>query len=96
MPKSFPPKQNAASAYERNQERGGGCRSPISDFHYARRTILERTAKEGESPVSESVMDGRDFLSKVGHVKSGPNLGGPPSKAKQMQRSIADSTVRER
>ena len=57
---------------------------------------LERTAKEGESPVVERMMDGRDFLSKVGHVKSGPNPGGPPPKAKQMQRSIADSTVRER
>ena len=78
------------------QLRVGGCRSPISDCHHVRRTILERTAKEGESPVSESVMDGRDFLSKVGHVKSGPNPGGPPSKAKQVQRSIADSTVRER
>ena len=62
----------------------------------SRRTSLERTTKEGESPVVERILHGRDFLSKVGHVKSGPNLGGPPSKAKQMQRSIADSTVRER
>ena len=57
---------------------------------------LERAVREGESPVVERMKNGRDFLSKVGHVKSGPNLGGPPSKAKQLQRSIADSTARER
>ena len=49
---------------------------------FSRRTSLERTAREGESPVVERKLHGRDFLSKVGHVKSGPNLGGPPSKAK--------------
>ena len=36
----------------------------------------------GESPVVEIVKHGRKFLSRVGHVKSGLNLGGPPSKAK--------------
>ena len=61
-----------------------------------RPTTLERAAIEGESPVAEKIAHGRDFLSKIGHVKPGPNLGGPPSKAKQVQRSIADSTVRER
>lgn len=61
-----------------------------------RQTILERTAIEGESPVAEETEHGRDFLSRIGHVKPGLNLGGPPSKAKQVQRSIADSTVRER
>ena len=61
-----------------------------------RPTTLERAAIEGESPVAEKHAHGRDFLSKIGHVKPGLNLGGPPSKAKQVQRSIADSTVRER
>ena len=61
-----------------------------------RQTSLERAAIEGESPVAEMKESVRVFLSTVGHVKSGLNLGGPPSKAKQMQRSIADSTVRER
>ena len=61
-----------------------------------RQTSLERAAIEGESPVAEMKKSVRVFLSTVGHVKSGLNLGGPPSKAKQMQRSIADSTVRER
>ena len=61
-----------------------------------RPTTLERAAIEGESPVAEKVAHGRDFLSKIGHVKPGLNLGGPPSKAKQVQRSIADSTLRER
>ena len=49
-----------------------------------------------KAPSSKTVNVGRDFLSRVGHVKSGLNLGGPPSKAKELQRSIADSTVRER
>ena len=61
-----------------------------------RRTSLERAAKEGDSPVRETHNGTRVFLSRVGHVKSGLNPGGPPSKAKEMQRSIADSTVRER
>ena len=65
-------------------------------FSPYRRTTLERAAIEGESPVDEMGRDGGGFLSTVGHVKSGLNPGGPPSKAKQMQRSIADSTVRER
>ena len=43
---------------------------------------LERAAIEGESPVAEMRSHGRGFLSRVGHVKSGLNLGGPPSKAK--------------
>ena len=33
---------------------------------------------------------GRGFLSRFGHVKSGLNLGGPPSKAKQHIRSIVN------
>ena len=63
---------------------------------FSRQTTLERAAREGESPVAEREKHGRVFLSRIGHVKSGLNLGGPPSKAKQMQRSIADSTARER
>lgn len=57
---------------------------------------MEKSAIEGDSPVDEMQTHGGGFLSKVGHVKSGPNPGGPPSKAKQIERSIADSTVRER
>ena len=33
---------------------------------------------------------GRMFLSRFGHVKSGLNLGGPPSKAKKNTRSIVN------
>ena len=69
--------------------------SDIRHFFHSQ-TSLERAATEGESPVGEMAEGGRSILSKVGHVKSGPKPGGPPSKAKQMQRSIADSTVRER
>ena len=38
--------------------------------------------EEGESPVSEMNYDYISILSTAGHVKSGWNLGGPPSKAK--------------
>ena len=54
-----------------------------------RQTTLERAAIEGESPVAEKVAHGRDFLSKIGHVKPGLNLGGPPPKAKYS--SMTDS-----
>ena len=47
-----------------------------------RRTSLERAAIEGESPVCEMMKCTRGILSRVGHVKSGLKLGGPPSKAK--------------
>ena len=53
----------------------------VRHFHH-RRTSLERAAIEGDSPVREMMRGAREFLSKVGHVKSGPNPGGPPSKAK--------------
>jgi hypothetical protein len=48
------------------------------------RTSLERATIEGESPVVEIVHASSGILSRVGHVKSGLNLGGPPSKAKQV------------
>ena len=38
-------------------------------------------AAAGDSPVREPRPDGATrFLSRAGHVKPGPNLGGPPSK----------------
>ena len=47
---------------------------------------LERTTIEGNSPVGESSFICCSVtLSRVGHVKSGLNLGGPPSKAKQTE-----------
>ena len=73
-----------------------GVAGPQYPIRFARRTTLERAAREGDSPVREMENSARVFLSRVGHVKSGLNPGGPPSKAKQMQSSIADSTVRER
>ena len=47
------------------------------------RRLLERTTKEGDSPVRE--MGGaswKQFPSTAGHVKSRGKLGGPSSKAK--------------
>ena len=36
------------------------------------------------------ILHSRSILSRVGHVKSGLNLGGPPSKAKENTRSIVN------
>ena len=48
-----------------------------------RRMILGRSAREGESPVNETVEAvWITNLSKTGHEESCLNLGGPPSKAK--------------
>ena len=44
--------------------------------------FLERTATEGESPVSEKMESLLVFLSTTGHEESCGKLGGPPSKAK--------------
>ena len=49
---------------------------------FVSQTCLERPTKEGDSPVDENKTNPRVSLSRVGHVKSGLNLGGPPSKAK--------------
>ncbi len=46
------------------------------------RTVLERPAIEGDSPVYEIQSTPDEFLSTMGHVKSRGNPGGPPSKAK--------------
>ena len=43
---------------------------------------LESDTTVGNSPVRENDFERRSILSRVGHVKSGPNPGGPPSKAK--------------
>ena len=43
---------------------------------------MERSIKEGDNPVSERDQTWEGIQSTVGHVKSGGNLGGPPSKAK--------------
>ena len=41
-------------------------------------------------PYLKYLQNSRMFLSRVGHVKSGLNLGGPPSKAKKNIRSIVN------
>ena len=43
---------------------------------------MGRGAIQGESPVSEKSDEQDRHLSRAGHVESGLNLGGPPSKAK--------------
>ena len=46
------------------------------------RRALEKLSKEGDRPVDEIDSAHESILSTVGHVVSGRNLGGPPSKAK--------------
>ena len=50
--------------------------------HYVSRTQLESWAIQGDSPVDENIVPPGRHPSTTGHVISGGNLGGPPSKAK--------------
>ena len=43
---------------------------------------MEIPARQGDSPVREKTFKRDRYLSRAGHVESGLNLGGPPSKAK--------------
>ena len=43
---------------------------------------LERPARDGDSPVDETLKSSRRFPSTTGHEKPCGNLGGPSSKAK--------------
>ena len=43
---------------------------------------LESAAREGDSPVCESIGRTGGILSRAGHVKPRPNPRGPPRKAK--------------
>lgn len=43
---------------------------------------LERSAREGNSPVAKNLFPPRRTLSTAGHVKPRGKLGGPPPKAK--------------
>ena len=50
---------------------------------------LERSARDGDSPVDENLADSLDrFLSTTGHVKSRGKLRGPSRKAKYCLRPI--------
>ena len=45
-------------------------------------TVLEKQTRGGDSPVGERSWTLESIPSTIGHVLSGRNLGGPPSKAK--------------
>ena len=49
---------------------------------FGRRSDLERSAIEGNSPVTESKHSPRRIPSTAGHEKSRGNLAGPSAKAK--------------
>ena len=51
---------------------------------------LERATRGGESPVETGAAELVGILSTTRHVKPCGKLGGPPSKAKDLQRPIAN------
>ena len=53
----------------------------VKKFFFSR-IILERLAKEGDSPVSEKKESSFRYLSTMGHAKSCGNLARPWAKAK--------------
>ena len=70
---------------------GRGCGAShmgVTKVHSSR-TVLERPARDGDSPVRERVSPPEEYPSTAGHVKSGGNLGGPSPKAKYY--SLTDS-----
>ena len=52
------------------------------NFDYPSRSLLERRAKEGESPVRERIRKRAGIQSTAEHVKFCGKQGGPPPKAK--------------
>ena len=63
---------------------------------FSSRMMLGKSAKEGESPVSERKYSVCCIPSSAEHVKFRMNQGRPRSKAKYIWRPIANSTERER
>src|SRR2546422_7210516 len=64
-----------------------GCRArlasmPASDQPISQSNDLERSARDGDSPVDDSRLARDGFLSIAGHVKSREKLRGPSRKAK--------------
>jgi hypothetical protein len=51
---------------------------------------LESVTRAGDSPVEEGLLTWVGILSTTRHVKPCGKLGGPPSKAKHLQRPIAN------
>ena len=58
--------------------------------HIYRRTLWKERPQKVIALYAKYICVGRGSLSRVGHVKSGLNLGGPPSKAKELTRSIVN------
>ena len=58
-----------------------GCRTSIWQ-KFVRRSDLERSGKEGNSPVAKNKRMPRGILSTAGHVKPRRNPAGPSAKAK--------------
>jgi hypothetical protein len=55
-----------------------------------RKTLWKERPQRVIVPYLKYILFGRSILSRFGHVKSGLNLGGPPSKAKKCVRSIVN------
>jgi hypothetical protein len=55
---------------------------------------VEEPAKDGDSPVIETIPDPNWYPSTAGHVQSGGNLGGPSPKAKYYSSSDSELVPR--
>ena len=60
----------------------GGVVGPQYLFIFDRKSFWKGAPQSVIAAYSKSILNSSEFLSRIGHVKSGLNLGGPPSKAK--------------
>ena len=78
----------SVAASERGTAKPGACSLGLWDVSHGvtkepvKRRGLERPAKEGKSPVIESLFPPRRIPSSAGHVKPRMNPAGPSAKAK--------------
>ncbi len=68
----------------------GGVVGPQHLFVFDRRNFWKGVPQSVIVAYLKSIINSSEFLSRIGHEKSGLNLGGPPSKAKKCIRSIAN------
>ena len=59
-----------------------GVVGPQYLFIFDRRSFWKEAPQSVIAAYLKSMINSSEFLSRTGHVKSGLNLGGPPSKAK--------------
>ena len=72
-----------------SQEEPTGVVGPATRLSEGDLKPLERGIREGDNPVGNPFGQTAVILSTTGHVKSGGKQGGPPSKAQEPVRPIA-------